>query len=527
MMAEAIRFPQLSTNGPLLLGMPPAEGDTSPNVAFLEAVKAAIIITDSAGIIMYWNSSAEELYGWQFREVLGRNILEITVSSDTKQEAQQHMAALNAGKSWSGEFEVRCKDEKCLAALVTLSPILDASGTLVSIVGVSQDLSRRKHADEILLRAGNQFYALASSLPELCWMADGDGSVFWYNEKWYEYTGTEPEEVEGWGWQSVHDPRLLPAVLERWQSSIRTSTPFEMEFPLRRADGVYRWFLTRVRPVRDPEGKTTRWFGTGTDIHEQRQLLQTLSETRDNLENRVQERTAELNRANKSLRELSACLLQLRDEEARRLARELHDSIGQMLAAISMNIAKVTSQVHKLDQEGARAVAENALLIEQISDEIRTISHLLHPPLLDEVGLASALRWFVDGFSERSKIKVEMEIPPDLGRLSTTMETAIFRMIQECLTNVHRHSGSKSAAIRILREDNQILIEAKDLGKGIPAEKLRRTSDGRSGVGFRGMAERIRYLGGNLKIHSDSNGTVVTATLPLEYANAPAATEGA
>ena len=132
------------------------------------------------------------------------------------------------------------------------------------------------------------------------------------------------------------------------------------------------------------------------------------------------------------------------------------------------------------------------------------------------LGLGSALGWYVDGFSERSKIPVELTVPADLGRLSTEVETAIFRIVQECLTNIHRHSGSKTAAIRIVVDAGKILVVAQDSGTGFPSEKLRLTSEGRSGVGFRGMAERIRHLGGDLKIQSDHKGTIITAVLPLQ-----------
>jgi signal transduction histidine kinase len=220
--------------------------------------------------------------------------------------------------------------------------------------------------------------------------------------------------------------------------------------------------------------------------------------------------------ANDNLRELSGRLQQIRDEERRQIARELHDSVGQLLAALGMNNAVVQSQSHKLDSAGARAVSENAAMVEQISSEIRTISHLLHPPLLDVAGLASALRWYVDGFSERSKIRVDVEIPEEFGRLSDEMEIAIFRMVQECLTNIHRHSGGTSAAIRVYEENHRVLIEVQDQGKGIPLEKqLELSSSGRTGVGFRGMRERLRQLGGTLEIRSDGAGTVVSATLPL------------
>lgn len=242
-----------------------------------------------------------------------------------------------------------------------------------------------------------------------------------------------------------------------------------------------------------------------------------LRRAHDELDRKVQERTADLNMANESLRELSGRLQQMRDEERRQIARDLHDSVGQLLAALNMNIAIVQLQSDKLDSAGARAVSENAAIVEQIGREIRTISHLLHPPLLDAAGLASALRWYVDGFSERSKIKVDLDIPKEFGRLPDEMEIAIFRMVQECLTNIHRHAGGTSAAIRVREEDRQVLVEIQDQGKGIPLEKQKDlTSSVRAGVGFRGMRERLRQLGGVLEIRSDSAGTAVTATLPLQ-----------
>jgi signal transduction histidine kinase len=234
------------------------------------------------------------------------------------------------------------------------------------------------------------------------------------------------------------------------------------------------------------------------------------------LECKVQERTTELRMANENLEELSHHLQQLRDEERKQIARELHDSVGQMLAALSMNIAKVQSQSDKLDSAAARAVAENAVLVQQISKEIRTISHLLHPPLLDVAGLASAVRWYADGFSERSKINVETEIPEEFRRLSDEMEIAIFRMVQECLTNIHRHSGSDTAIVSIREEDHSIIVEVKDAGKGIPPEKQMELRSDRTGVGFRGMRARLRQFGGELDIQSDGGGTSVTAKLPLQ-----------
>ncbi|MGB8579420.1 MAG: ATP-binding protein [Candidatus Sulfotelmatobacter sp.] len=214
--------------------------------------------------------------------------------------------------------------------------------------------------------------------------------------------------------------------------------------------------------------------------------------------------------------ELAARFQRMQDDERKRIARELHDSVGQLLAAIGMNISIVQLQSHKLDAEGARAVSENAMLVEQVSREIRTISHLLHPPLLDVAGLVSALRWYVDGFSERSKIKVELDIPADFGRLPDEVEIAIFRIVQECLTNIHRHSGSDSATIALAKENDSLTVQVKDNGKGIPKEKRRDLLEsGRTGIGFGGMRERLRQLHGSLDIQSEGRGTTVIAKLKV------------
>lgn len=234
------------------------------------------------------------------------------------------------------------------------------------------------------------------------------------------------------------------------------------------------------------------------------------------LEDRVKERTAELDTANMNLRDLSARLLQLQDDERRRIARELHDSVGQLLAGLSMNLSAVRSDMERLTKT-ASTLSDSEGLVQEMSKEVRTISHLLYPPLLDEAGLVSAVRWYVDGFAKRSKIKVDLEVPDDFGRLSREMETAIFRMVQECLTNIHRHSESPTAKITFRHSHGDVVVVVQDHGKGIPAEKLNEmTAAGTPGVGIRGMRERLRQLGGDLEIHSTGSGAVVTARLPVK-----------
>lgn len=237
--------------------------------------------------------------------------------------------------------------------------------------------------------------------------------------------------------------------------------------------------------------------------------------TRKELETTVEQRTAELDKANRSLRDLTARLLHFQDEERRRIARELHDSVGQTLAALSMNLSSVGADIQRLTKTAA-AVADSESLVKEMSKDIRTISYLLHPPLLDEAGLASALRWYVEGLTARSEIRVDLQVPDDFDRLHRDLETAIFRVVQECLTNVHRHSGSLVAKIRLSRSANDVQLEVRDEGKGIPAEKLAEmASAGMPGVGIRGMRERIHQLGGSLEISSGGKGTTVVVKLPV------------
>ena len=224
-------------------------------------------------------------------------------------------------------------------------------------------------------------------------------------------------------------------------------------------------------------------------------------------------------RAEDSLRELSGRLLQLQDEERRRLARELHDSTAQTLSALSLNLALLSQGVDFASQPRmARAVAESVDLADRASRELRTFSYLLHPPLLDEAGLAEALRWYVEGFTQRTKIEVDLTISPaDLGRLSTDVEMTLFRLVQESLTNVFRHSGSKTAVVTLAIASGEIVLEVSDQGTGFPAGVAEPGGEAGAalGVGVRGMRERVRQLGGSMELESTPLGARVKVALPF------------
>jgi signal transduction histidine kinase len=238
------------------------------------------------------------------------------------------------------------------------------------------------------------------------------------------------------------------------------------------------------------------------------------------LEEKVRERTVELDHANYSLRQLTGRLLNLQDEERRRIARELHDNAGQALSVLAMNLGAVGEDLGRL-MKTAGTVADSANMVRQMSDDIRTMSYLLHPPLLDEMGLAPALKWYVEGFADRSKIAVDLRCSSEIGRLPREVETAIFRIVQECLINIHRHSGSPTAAIQFDWVDDFVRLEVRDNGTGISPElRHQMETGGTLGVGLRGMRERASQLGGSLEISADETrqGTCIMVRLPAKEA---------
>src|ERR1700733_9960918 len=258
-------------------------------------------------------------------------------------------------------------------------------------------------------------------------------------------------------------------------------------------------------PMRNLAGEIEGILFQGIDVTEH--VL-----ARSELEKRVSERTRELERAERSLRALNHELMLAHDEEGRRISLELHDSVGQLIAALQWKL--VSAQEIVYDSEAVAGYIAVCLgLAEDISKEIRTISHLLHPPLLVEAGLSAALHSYIEGMGERSGLTVFLEIDSDLGRLSQDLEMAVFRIVQEALTNIHRHARTSEAFVRIHLELTSLSVEIKDQGQGIA--NFTSLDRQRLGVGLRGMRERVLRLSGQFQVRSGKNGTTVKATFPV------------
>ena len=295
-------------------------------------------------------------------------------------------------------------------------------------------------------------------------------------------------------------------------------------------NGTTRDVSLTISPIRDAAGKIVGASKIARDFSEKKQAEQALRDSEehyhalaDALDAQVQLRTQELQRQNldilrqaEHLRDLSGKLLRMQDEERRHIARELHDSAGQTLAALGLQLALVAEVASRDPIHLTESIEAAEQLVQDLSEEIRTTSYLLHPPLLDERGLTSAVRWYTQGLKKRIGMNIDLNIPDDFERLAPDMELALFRLVQECLTNIHRHSGSKNAVIRFSREGENIRVDVQDHGKGMSPEELTEVQAHSTGVGFMGMQERLREFGGELTIDSDHSGTRISAVLPFK-----------
>jgi len=299
-------------------------------------------------------------------------------------------------------------------------------------------------------------------------------------------------------------------------------TPYREMLRYSWSDGTERLVDFSLYPIRDDEGEVLFLHPTGVDVTDLKRVEVNYRNLAERLDAEVQARTTELEKRNsdveaqaEQLRELSRRLLQIQDEERRRIARELHDSAGQTLAVMQINLAQLVKRAQQNAPELANGTAGIEELARQLSQEIRTTSYLLHPPLLDETGLSGALSWYTEGLHARSGLEISLILSEGLGRLPSDIELVVFRLVQECLTNIHRHSQSKKAEIRISRKETELMLEVLDWGKGISPERLARIQSRGSGVGMPGMRERVRQFGGSMHIESGESGTTISFRIPI------------
>jgi len=438
--------------------------------------------------------------------------------------AQRHSFALRCGYPMQGfdegqhaEHFLKICDEHSAVIPVEDYSALQSDDARLRTIGFLQQKAQalekekreREQAQNSLRLREAELGDLLENAPEGIQRVGADHKVAWANRALLQLLGYDLQEYV------AHDLANFFACREKfdefWRRLMAREEIDNLPAEFRCKDGSVKHVLIHSNGLWNSDQFVyTRCFIR--DVTEQRKAEVALREsearlrkTKDELEQIVQQRTH-------ALRRLSSHVLGLQDAERRRIARELHDSLGQYLAVLKLNI-----EMLRANPTSDELLAESEKLTERCISEMRTLSYLLHPPMIDEAGLASAARWYIDGFGERSGTKVMLETNEDFGRLPANMEVALFRILQEALTNVYRHARASAITVRISRDDAHAVMEIKDNGHGIAPDVLRRfrESGAGSGVGLTGMRERVRELRGKLIVESDEHGTTLRVTVPV------------
>jgi PAS domain S-box-containing protein len=501
----------------------PAERAGDLLAAIVDSSDDAIVSKTLDGVITSWNKSAERMFGYTREEAVGQHIT-LIIPEDRRDEEVKIVERLRRGARVDHFETIRVRKDRTLIDLsLTISPVKDAAGRVVGASKVARDITERKQVEQALAERAR----LLDLSNDAIFVRDAADRITYWNKSASELYGYSREEAMG---RVSHElfRTEFPEPLERITEQLQQDNRWTGELIHRHKDGSRIVVASRWALDRDGRGHQKRVLETNNDITQQKlneralreseERLRTLS---DGLEIQVRARTQELEQRNaeilqqsEQLRELSNRLLKTQDDERRRIARELHDSAGQLITVLGMNLAGIAQRVGQ-NPSLSETVEDTQNLVQQLSREIRTTSYLLHPPLLDENGLSQAIHWYMQGLKERTDLEIELSVREDFGRLPADLELTIFRIVQEGLTNIHRHSGSKTATIRLSRSADSVLLRIEDHGKGISPEKLAALRAQRTGVGITGMRERVRHLKGVMDIQSNGTGATISVTFPV------------
>ncbi len=478
----------------------------------------AILVRDASDRITFWNRGATDIYGFTREQAIGR-VSHDLFRTEFPEPLESIQEKLLRDGLWAGELRHTCATGARKIVSTRWVVERDESGNVRSVLESNRDITEAKRAEE----AQNRLAAIVESSDDAIVSKTLDGIITSWNKAAERMFGYTADEAVG-----QHITLIIPSnrrdeetlILEK----IRKGERIEHFDTVRLCkDKTQIEISLTISPIRDASGKIVGASKIARDITQRKRIDRALRESEERyralasaLDTQVQLRTMELERRNSELRELSARLLESQDMERRHIARELHDSAGQTLAALAITLGQLAEEAESDPAQIAKNIDVAEGLVRHLSREVRTTSYLLHPPLLDDAGLSSALDWYVQGLSERSGLEIKLTIPEKFERPPADLELVIFRIVQESLTNVHRHSGSKSASVRVSQEVGQIIVEIQDQGRGMSPEKLAQIQSQGTGVGISGMRERLRHFDGELFVESNATGTRILAILPLK-----------
>jgi PAS domain S-box-containing protein len=498
------KAPDVAQPRPILPGVEWHEWE-EPFRLFIESVQDyAIFMLDADGVVVTWNAGAERAKGYRAAEIIGKDFSIFYSEEDVRAGKPQRLLGLAAkeGRVEDEGWRVR-KDGSKFWANVTLTAIKDATGKLIGFGKLTRDLTESRRTELALRRTEERYRLFIEAVQDYAiFLLDPEGNVSTWNTGAERIKGYKANEIIGQHFSRFYPEEDVRSGKPAWELEVATKEGrFEDEGWRLRKDGSKFWANVIITPVKDSMGGLLGFSKVTRDVTERMLAKKSLEESQRKLQS-----------SERSLRDLSFHLLRTQDEERRRIGREIHDSLGQYLSVLKMKLDAMSASPPTTEES-----AECAKLVDACVKEVRTISYLLYPPMLEEMGLTSAIPWYLEGFSDRSGIQTLFHAPQNFGRLSRDAELVLFRVLQESLTNVQRHSGSNTAEIVISKEENLVTLQVTDKGKGLPGailEKSGRDWMGSLGVGLRGMSERLRQLGGTLDVLSDENGTQVRATVP-------------
>jgi PAS domain S-box-containing protein len=483
-----------------------------PSHLFIESVvDYAIFMLDPRGYITTWNAGAERLKGYKASEIIGQHFSVFYPPSDVQHGKPQHLLnqAVLHGRVEDEGWRVR-KDGSRFWADVVLTAVRDSHGNLVGYGKVTRDLTERNTAEEALRRSEERARLFADAVQDYAiFMLDSTGNIATWNRGAQRIKGYQAPEIIGKHF-SIFYPEvdLIAGKPARELEVAAREGRFEDEGWRLRKDGSQFWANVIITAVRNQEGELLGFSKVTRDFTEPMLSRKALEESQ-----------AKLQASERSLRELSLHLLRTQDEERRLIGREMHDSLGQYLSVLKMRLDSMSASEDAAKRATREGLVECARLADDCAKEVRTVSYLLYPPMLEEMGLKHAIPWYLEGFSQRSGIATKFEVDPQLERLPRDAELVLFRVLQESLTNVHKHSGSKTADVFLRCEEGSVVLEIVDTGAGFShalGEGASRDWMGSLGVGLRGMSERLRQLGGRLDVNSSGAGTRVLASVPVQ-----------